>query len=543
MSSAAPRRDTKWWGWGAADHETELDAESLGLLRERLGGLSPWSRPASIEAIEIPAAQSLPEGIATSVGAENVLVDHEDRVRHATGSGYVDLAQRRSGKLDDAPDAVVLPGSAAEVEAVLECCSREGVAVVPFGGGTSVVGGVAPIRGEHSRLISLDLARLRDVELDRTSLTATLGAGLRGPEAEEALRGLGVTLGHFPQSFEYATVGGFAATRSAGQASSGFGRFDELVTSLSMCTPAGRLRTLETPHTAAGPSLRELAIGSEGVLGVIPAATVRVREVAESERYETWMAESWEAGCEAIRALAQDEALPDVIRLSDAEETRMSLALSGPSGVAGALFGGYLSLRGRSDGCLMVVGIEGARERVSRRRTRVANALRGAGAVYLGQAGGRSWKRGRYEGPYLRDALMDAGAMVETLETSHTWTRLQELYEGVGRAIREALEGQGTPGIVFCHLSHAYPDGASLYFTFVARRLAGDEIEQWEKAKSAASEAIVKAQGTITHHHAIGRDHAPFMEAEVGALGLDVLRSAKDRLDPAGILNPGKLIG
>ena len=543
MSADGPRRDTKWWGWGAADHEAELDAESVGLLRERLGDLSPWPRPSSIEAIDIPAAQPLPDAIEKSVGAENVLDGHEDRVRHATGSGYVDLAQRRSGKLDDAPDAVVLPASASEVEAVLECCSREGVAVVPFGGGTSVVGGVAPIRGEHSRLISLDLARMRDVALDRTSMTAVLGAGLRGPEAEDALRGLGVTLGHFPQSFEYATVGGFAATRSAGQASSGFGRFDELVTGLNMCTPAGRLRTLETPHTAAGPSLRELAIGSEGVLGVIPAATVRVRELAESERYETWMAESWEGGREAIRALAQDEALPDVIRLSDAEETRMSLALSGPSGLTGALFGGYLSLRGRADGCLVVVGIEGDRERVSRRRTRVANALRGAGAVYLGQAGGRSWKRGRYEGPYLRDALLDAGVMVETLETSHTWTRLQELYDGVGRAIREALEGQGTPGIVLCHLSHAYPDGASLYFTFVARRLAGAEIEQWKKVKTAASEAIVEAQGTITHHHAIGRDHAPFMEAEVGELGLDVLRSAKERLDPAGILNPGKLIG
>ena len=221
----------------------------------------------------------------------------------------------------------------------------------------------------------------------------------------------------------------------------------------------------------------------------------------------------------------------------------MSLALSGPSGVTGTLFGGYLSLRGRSDGCLVVVGIEGTRERVSRRRTVVANALRGAGAVYLGQAGGRSWKWGRYEGPYLRDALMDAGAMVETLETSHTWTRLQELYEGVERAIREALEGQGTPGIVLCHLSHAYPDGASLYFTFVARRRAGAEIEQWQKVKTAASEAIVEAQGTITHHHAIGRDHAPYMEAEVGSLGLEVLRSAKERLDPAGILNPGKLIG
>ena len=541
--SAAARRDTKWWGWGRADHEVTLDDAARSLLGERLGELQPWDRPGAVEEVELPAARELPAAIAAAVGSENVLVGQEDRFRHSTGSGYADLARRRSGRLEHAPDAVVLPGSGDEIAALLAACARENVAVIPFGGGTSVVGGVEPRCGGRSKLISLDLARLRAVDLDRTSMTATLGAGLRGPEAEEALNGLGVTLGHFPQSFEYATIGGFAATRSAGQASSGYGRFDELVTQLRMITPEGELSTLQTPHTAAGPSLRELAIGSEGVLGVIPEATVRVRRLPTSERYETWMAEGWEAGCEAIRELAQDEALPDVIRLSDEQETRMSLALSGPSGLAGALFHRYLSLRGRSGGCLVVVGIEGERERVARRRTVVARALRGAGAVYLGQAGGRAWKRSRYEGPYLRDALMDAGAMVETLETSHTWTRLGELYRGVGGAIRGALEGQGTPGVVLCHLSHAYPDGASLYYTFVARRLPGSELEQWQRVKTAASEAIVAAGGTITHHHAVGRDHVPYMQAEVGELGLEVLRAAKERLDPAGILNPGKLIG
>jgi alkyldihydroxyacetonephosphate synthase len=286
-----------------------------------------------------------------------------------------------------------------------------------------------------------------------------------------------------------------------------------------------------------------LAIGSEGVLGVIPEVTVRVRPIPESERYETWMAESWEAGCAAVRSLAQDEVLPDVIRLSDERETRFSLALSGPSGVAGAVFGRYLSLRGKAGGCLIVVGIEGERETVAKRRSQVARLLRAAGAAYLGQSGGRAWKRGRYEGPYLRDTLMDAGAMVETLETSHTWTRLGELYEAVKGGIHDALEDQETPGIVLCHLSHAYPDGASLYYTFVARRRPGEEVEQWKRVKAAACEAIVDAGGTITHHHAIGRDHVPYMKAEVGELGLEVLRAAKQRLDPAGILNPGKLIG
>jgi len=543
MSASGPRRDSKWWGWGDPAHEAELDPASLALLREHLGDLQPWQRPASIESVEIPAPRELPAAIAEAVGGANMLDGHEDRVRHSTGSGYVDLASRRSGRLEHAPDAVVMPGSAEEIEAVLAVCSREDIAIVPFGGGTSVVGGVEPRCGGRNRLISLDLARLRGVAVDRTSHTATLGAGLRGPEAEGSLRGQGFTLGHFPQSFEYATIGGFAATRSAGQASSGFGRFDEMITSLRMLTPAGELRTLETPHTAAGPSLRELAIGSEGALGVIPEVTVKVRPVAPSERYETWIAESWEAGWEVVRELAQDEALPDVIRISDEQETRFFLALSGPSGVSKALFDRYLSLRGVGGGCLVVVGIEGEAQTLARRRQVAARSLRRGGAVYLGQAGGRSWKKGRYEGPYLRDTLLDAGAMVETLETSHTWSRLGELYAAVRGAISSAMADQGTPGIVLCHLSHGYPDGASLYFTFVARRLPGQEIEQWRRVKTAACEAIVGAGGTITHHHAVGRDHLPYMKDEVGELGVEVLRAAKQRLDPAGILNPGKLIG
>jgi len=405
-----------------------------------------------------------------------------------------------------------------------------------------VVGGVEPLRGEHRALISLDLAGLRGVEVDHRSLTARLGAGLRGPEAEAALGEQGVTLGHYPQSFEYATIGGFAATRSAGQASSGYGRFDALVSSVRLLAPGGDLRTLETPHTAAGPALRELVVGSEGVLGVIPEVTVRVRSAPRQRRYEAWIAESFEAGAEIVRTLAQGPGLPDVIRLSDAEETEVSLALSGPRGVAGTLFGGYLGLRRRRGGCLIVVGLEGEEESVARRRALTVRALRRGGAAYLGQSAGRSWEHGRYQGPYLRDTLMGMGAMVETLETSHTWTRLHELHAAVGDAIRGSLAGQGTPGLVFCHLSHAYADGASLYFTFISRSRRGAELEQWHEVKRAACEAIVACGATITHHHAVGRDHAPYMEAEIGSTGLDTLRAIKNQLDPAGIMNPGKLL-
>ncbi|MFI5028538.1 MAG: FAD-binding oxidoreductase, partial [Solirubrobacterales bacterium] len=519
-----------------------LDVEALATLRERVGDLTPSPRAASAaEDVELPAAEQLPAALLDAARPENVFTSTEDRVRHATGRGYVDLARLRSGRLEAAPDAVVLVSDAGRLAPVLEACACEGVAVVPFGGGTSVVGGVEPVRGDHQRLISLDLGGLRRVDVDHQSLTATLGAGLRGPEAEAALEEQGLVLGHYPQSFEYATIGGFAATRSAGQASSGYGRFDALITSLRLIAPAGSLSTLETPHSAAGPALRELAVGSEGALGVIPDVTVRVRPAPEARRYEAWIAEDFEAGAEIVRALAQGPGLPDVIRVSDEEETEVSLALSGPRGTAATVLDHYLGLRRRRGGSLIIVGYEGDAEAVARRRALAVRELRGGGAVYLGQGAGRSWEHGRYQGPYLRDTLMDMGAMVETLETAHTWTRLRGLREAVGGAIRATLDAGGTPGLVFCHLSHAYADGASLYFTFIAPASPGDEVGQWRAVKQAACEAIIAQEGTITHHHAVGRDHARYMGAEVGETGLEVLRTVKAQLDPAGIMNPGKL--
>jgi alkyldihydroxyacetonephosphate synthase len=539
---SGPRRDSKWWGWGDPGTTPALDAEALETLRERIGDLEPAPRAADLEGFALPPAEPLPAAVLDAAGEEAVFTGLEDRLRHSTGSGYADLARLRLGGLDAAPDAVVMPADAGGLRRVLDACAAEGVAVVPYGGGTSVVGGVAPDRGPHSRLISLDLGRLRGVEVDPRSLTATLGAGLRGPEAEAGLARHGLVLGHYPQSFEYATIGGFAATRSAGQASSGYGRFDDLVSSVRLVAPAGDLRTLDSPHSAAGPALREAIVGSEGVLGVIPDVTVRVRPAPAERRYEAWIAEDFEAGTEIVRTLAQGPGLPDVIRISDEEETEVSLALSGPRGLTGALFDRYLALRGRRGGSLVIVGHEGDAESVARRRALAVRALRGGGAAYLGRAAGRSWEHGRYQGPYLRDSLMGMGAMVETLETSHTWARLSGLHRAVGAAIGGSLSAQGTPGMVFCHLSHAYADGASLYFTFISRARRGAEIEQWREVKRAACEAIVAEGGTITHHHAVGRDHAPYMPAEVGKLGVEMLKALKERLDPAGVMNPGKLI-
>jgi len=531
----------KWYGWGDPERRLPLSDDAVGMLRAELGEGRPDGR-ASLESVVVPPPQPLPPALAETVGPAAVLTGHEHRVRRAAGRGYPDLVRLRAGRLDDAPDAVVLPGSAAEVARVLEICTREGIGVVPFGGGTSVVGGVEPVRGRFERLITLDLRRLRATEVDRTSLTATLGPGLRGPEAEEALAEHGLTLGHFPQSFEYATIGGFAAARSAGQASSGYGRFDDLVTSAQLVSPAGELETLETPHTAAGPALRELMLGSEGALGVITRVTARVRPVPERRRYEAWMTADFASGAGVVRALAQSDALPDVVRLSDEAETRVSLGMAGTGAGKRALLGTYLRLRRREHGCILICGWEGEAEAVERRRAVSARVLRSGGAAALGASPGRAWERGRYEGPYLRDELLDLGYMVETLETAHTWTRIEEVHDEVRAAIGAALATQGTPGIVMCHLSHAYPDGASLYFTFIAPRRPDAELEQWRLAKAAASNAIVEAGATITHHHGVGRDHVPYMRAEVGELGIETLRAVKERLDPAGIMNPGKLL-
>ena len=382
-----PRRDSNWWGWGDPTIAPELDAEALAVLRERIGELEPWPLARQLADFELPAAEPLPRALIDAVGGEAIFDSDEDRLRHASGRGYADLARMRGGRLDAAPDAVAMPADATALRRLLDACSREGVAVVPFGGGSSVVGGVEPRRGAPPRLNSPAPGPRRAGPVHRRSLTARLGAGLRGPEAEAALGAAGLTLGHFPQSFEYASIGGFAATRSAGQASSGYGRFDALVSSVRLLAPAGDMRTLETPHTAAGPTLRELIVGSEGTLGVIPDVTLRVRPRPPLRRYEAWMAESFDAGAEIVRTLAQGPGLPDVVRVSDEEETEGSLALSGPRGLAGQLFGRYLGLRGRRDGCLVIVGHEGEEETEG---TLALSGPRGSAAVSSTATSGRA---------------------------------------------------------------------------------------------------------------------------------------------------------
>jgi alkyldihydroxyacetonephosphate synthase len=537
----------RWWGWGEDGHDVALPEDALALLRSELGiDASAGARPVALEEVRLPDPRldaSVRARLGSAVGEEHVRDDRAARVGHAAGRSYPDLVRLRTGDLAGAPDAVVEPGSADEVGALLAACAEARVAVVPFGGGTSVVGGVDAVADGFPALISLDLRRLdRLVAVDRTSLTATFEGGLFGPAAERLLAAEGVTLGHFPQSFEFSTVGGWVATRSAGQASTGHGRIDELVEGLRLVAPGGEVARRAVPATAAGPDVRQLVIGSEGALGVICEATLRVRQLPSSRRYEGWSFRSFAEGCEALRVMEQADASPDVVRLSDEHETRLSLTLPSTGSATERAGRAYLRLRGHEGGSLAIVGFEGDEDDVERRRLHTGALLRAGGGLRLGRRPGEAWLRGRYAGPYLRDALLDHGAFVETLETATSWSNLPTLYAAVNDALRQSLSERGTPPLIMCHVSHLYRSGASLYFTFMARQEPEAALEQWHAAKVAACDAIVANGGTITHHHAIGRDHAPWLSAEIGSVGIDLLRAAKERLDPVGIMNPGKLL-
>ena len=538
-------REQKFWGWGEPGAGPALPDHAGGELRERLGvsGEVVFS-PVALAEVRLRApvlAAGLRAALEGAVGTEHVRDDREVRVLRAAGKSYLDLLAQRAGECEDAPDVVVAPASHEQAAAVLRACAEHGAAVIPFGGGTSVVGGVAPLRGRFETAVCLDLGRLDAVlDMDERSRLARVCAGLRLPELDHALASHGLRLGHVPQSYEWATVGGCAATRSAGQSSTGFGRFEDLVAAVRCATPAGELATLGAPASAAGPDLRALVLGSEGVLGVITELVLRVRPVAPERRYEAWMLRSFDAGCDALRALAQAEVAPDVARLSDEDETRTTFAFAGEAGIARRVSGAALRALRYRPGCLLIAGWEGDAADIARRRAPAVRVLRSADALPLGRGPGEAWGGARFAGPHLRDALLDRGVLVETLETAATWSGLGALHASVRDALEAAL--RATAAIVGCHASHLYPDGASLYFTVLARQDPDDPAGQWNAAKRAAGDAIAAAGATITHHHAVGRDHARWLEPEIGALGVELLRGAKLVCDPTGIMNPGKLL-
>ncbi|MET0454486.1 MAG: FAD-binding oxidoreductase [Mycobacterium sp.] len=534
----------KWNAWGDPAAAKPLSEGIRSLLVQALG--IDASTAAELDAAQVrlrPSALSDVDrqALVAVVGETFCVSDDYGRLLRAGGKSTLDLLRRRDSGVQDAPDAVLLPADEDQVLTVLRLCAQRSIAVVPFGGGTSVVGGLDPIRADFKAVVSLDLRRLDALHgIDEVSGQAEIGAGVTGPAAERLLDAHGFSLGHFPQSFQFATIGGFAATRSSGQDSAGYGRFDDMVRGLRVVTPAGVLDLGRAPASAAGPDLRQLIVGSEGVFGVITRVRVRVHPAPETTRYEAWSFPDFATGAAALRAVVQTGTGPTVIRLSDEAETGVNLAttesIGEPSNIQGERGDGK-----DTGGCLAITAFEGSAMHAESRHAETRAVLQANGGTSLGDGPALAWEHGRFGAPYLRDSLLAAGALCETLETATSWSNLFTLKAAVTDALTTSLAETGTPALVLCHISHVYPTGASLYFTVVAGQ-RGNPIEQWRAAKTAASDAIVRNGGTITHHHAVGADHRPWMRDEVGDLGVEVLRAVKAVLDPAGILNPGKLI-
>ncbi len=547
----------RWWGWGTLDRFFSLENRPhfWPTLRSWLGLPDELVErpPVPLESISLRPTR-LDDPVLASLrrllGDEAVRLDARARIEHACGKAYRDLVRVRAGIVPNPPDAVVYPADEGQVAALIAWAADRDIIVIPFGGGSTVLGAVEPPPDDRPA-ISLDLARLdRVVFLDPVSRTARIQAGATGPEVESQLNARGFTLGHFPQSFEFSTLGGWIATRAAGQTSTGYGKIEHMTQAVRLVTPVGILETCDTPATATGPGLLEFFIGSEGTCGVITEATMRIWPWPVVQDYRGFLFHRLEDGIAALRDLMQHGPRPTIARLSDSEETAgfavMAHAHSGLRAILDRAVDRYLTWQGHSltgGSCFLLLGYDGKPEEVRplwRRATAICRDHRG---LPLGRSVGESWKRDRFAHPYLRDTLLGVGVMVDTLETATTWSNLLNVYGAMTAAIRAAIrETGGGPGYVMTHISHIYPWGGSLYTTFLGRQVPGEEIEQWWAVKRAATEAILAAGGTLSHHHGIGRDHAPWLEQFVGPVGRATLRAVKFTLDPTGIMNPGVLL-
>lgn len=528
----------RWNGWGDDSSVYDLPDSAARYARETLGpGRPPKDVPLDAVLAQVPPSR-LPAHPLISA-------DAEARVRHARGQSFPDWVAMRSGQLGAFPDGIAFPQDREQVRELLEFATAHNVALIPYGGGSSVVGHVNPIAGERPTL-TVDMTRMnRLLTFDRESQLATFGAGVSGPELEAQLRAHGYTLGHYPQSFEYSTLGGWVVTRSSGQQSLRYGRIEKLFAGGHLETPAGPLELPATfPASAAGPDLRELVLGSEGRLGILTEATVRVTPLPEKETFHAVFFPNFEAGRTAVREIVQAGIPLSMLRLSTAMETETTLAMAGHETLLGALKK-YLALRGAGDErCMLIVGVTGS-ETLTDAASKATFDITGKhSGVYATQTFGKTWHKNRFRSPYLRNALWEVGYGIDTLETATSWSNVPTMVKAIEEALHPGLLCKDEFVHVFTHLSHVYPYGSSIYVQFLFRLAPTPEetLECWRTLKASASEAIVANGGTISHQHGVGADHAPYLQAEKGALGITAIHAALRVFDPQGLMNPGKLL-
>jgi alkyldihydroxyacetonephosphate synthase len=524
-------RRRKHWGWGFEDQQAAAAQvrAAAAALGEHLGmTLTEVEEPVALESVTLPS----PRVVAPVSLSEICAGDPHVRASHALGKSYSDVVRGFRGRFDHPPDFVAHPRDENDVERVLEWCASERVAAIPFGGGTSVVGGVSPDVGPgYNGAISLDLGALdRVLEVDPVSRSACIQAGALGPDLERQLAEHDLTLRHFPQSFEYSTLGGWIATRAAGHFATVWTHIEDLVESVRAITPVGVWESRRLPGSGAGVSPDRMLAGSEGTLGVITQAWMRVQPRPAHRRSAGVRFASFLTGVECVRAISQSGLHPSNCRLLDAGEAGLTMAADGSH-------------------AMLVLGFESTDHPVDEALTRALQICAEHGGVVPESRGGSggdavsSWRDAFLGAPYLRDMLVAVGVLGETFETAITWERFPVFHERVTAAAEEAAREQcGGEGRVFCRFTHIYPDGPAPYFTVLAPARRGEEVEQWAQIKRAVSDAILAEGGTITHHHAVGRDHRPWYDRQRPEPFAAALRGAKAAVDPRGIMNPGVLI-
>lgn len=527
----------RWNGWGEDSINPHLPNTAQAMLAEKVGAANPGPSTALEKMVDrVPQSNLKPHRL--------LRLDPETRVKHARGQSFRDWVELRHGTVDTFPDAVAFPETEADVRELMSLAVEQDAIVIPYGGGTSVVGHLTPPKSQRP-VITISTERMSTLlKLDETSQLATFGAGILGPNLEAALQAKGYTLGHYPQSFEYSTLGGWVAARSSGQQSLGYGRIEDLFAGGRIITPKGDLDMPPLPASGAGPDVRQIVLGSEGRMGIITSAVVRIRKTADVEHFHAIFFPDWQRAETAVRELSQAGLPLSMMRLSNPIETETNLALAGKERLIATLKR-YLAMRKvRDHACMLLIGFTGDRRTVKHGKSRALDISGRHGGVHMWKALGKAWRRNRFKTPYFRNLLWDYGYGVDTLETCVTWDRIGETMNGIEQAVREAGETLNEKVHVYTHLSHFYGSGASIYTTYLFRLQDTPEatLDFWWRMKSAASDFLTSRGGTISHQHGVGLDHKPWLVREKGELGLASLRAALHSADPTAMMNPGKLL-
>lgn len=549
-------RHMKWWGWGHEDvtFDDSTKPELWPYLERELGvDEIRWEKPVAFEDVTLPEQknnEAFLAAIGAGLGEGQVVDDKKSRLVHAAGKSFRDLWLMRHGQVQFAPDCVVYPDTEEDVALVVRAAHEHGVVLVPFGGGSNIAGCLVPSDRGGRMVVSLDMCRMhRVLEVDRYSLTARIQPGVYGQHLEDQLAEHGVTLGHFPDSFLHSTLGGWVATRSAGMQSDIYGKIEDMVISLRMVTPSGTIITRTVPKSSNGIDIKHLCIGSEGILGVITEVVVQVHHKPEKEDWYGWLFPDFTSGLDAIHECHRGDCMPTVTRLNDPKKTALSFAFKHPkTGIKDKIakaFKWYIGNVKKIDFnqcCLMVVKYEGTPQAFNRIKNRVTAIYKKHRGVCLGAEPGRSFAKVKFDFPHLRDYVMDRSIMADVSETATTWDNLRTLHKSGLADVEQAIKNTGVDAWVGCHLSHSYRTGASLYFTFGCLQREGREIEQYLYVKKAAEDAFMKNGGTLSHHHAVGTEHLPWIEEDLSPTGLKAVKALKAGLDPNDIMNPGKII-